>query len=140
MGQDKVVPHEAEGDQLHLGKGALFGEQLAELFLGPVVEDHAPLDDAGHGVDHGDGGVGGTEEAERAHGEGLFERTSSAMCSGVQMESASFGWSEDPESLGGCTLTPIRAFHPGIGVVQALNGRVRRTVQRRAALRSRLVP
>jgi len=69
MGQDKVVPHEAEGDQLDLGKGALLGEQLPEHLLGAVIENHAPLDHAGHGVDHGDGGVGGTEEAERAHGE-----------------------------------------------------------------------
>jgi len=69
-----IGPHEAEGVQLGLGKGALFGKELAELRLGAVIEDHPALDHSGHGVDDGDGGMGGAEEAERAH-DGLFERT-----------------------------------------------------------------
>jgi hypothetical protein len=34
----------------------LLGEQLPEHLLGPVIQDHAALDHAGHGVDDGEGG------------------------------------------------------------------------------------
>ena len=39
-----VVPHEAEGHQLDLGKGALLGKKLAELLFGDVIQDHFPVE------------------------------------------------------------------------------------------------
>jgi len=62
-----VVPHEAEGHKLDLGKGTLLDQKLAKLLLGDVIQDHFPVDRPGNQVSTDHGRVDGLEDATRPH-------------------------------------------------------------------------
>ena len=84
-------PHEAEGRQLDLGKGALLGKQLAELLFGDVIQDHLPVQSSGHQVRTDHGRVDGLEDPMRPHEPCSIETTVAVS----QQQERSFVFAKD---------------------------------------------